>query len=70
MDPYRSIGQKMMEKGVFREVRMFPSGNVVVVDEMPDGTTRATHVRHDGKFAQATETTPRKAWLAARKAAS
>ena len=52
-----------------REVRVSPSGIVVVEDRLDDGQVRHTRVYPDGRHAQVVESTPQKAWLAARKAA-
>jgi hypothetical protein len=53
-----------------REIRVSPSGIVVVEDRLPDGQIRHTRVYSDGRYAQVIESTPQKAWLAARKQAT
>lgn len=52
-----------------RQVRVSPRGIVVVEDRLPDGQVRHTRVYPDGRHAQVVDSTPQKAWSAARKQA-
>jgi hypothetical protein len=69
-DGWTTLVVRHPETIVSREVRMSPSGIIVIEDELTDGMYRHTRVYPNGMHAQVTESTPRKAWLAARKAAA
>lgn len=67
---FTTLKQKKLENDVLREVRFSDSGIVAVVDTLPDGTFRHTRIGRGGSHVQVIESTDRKAWLAARKAAA
>ena len=67
-DEEGSSGWKVLYNRATREVRISPSG-IVVVEDRVGKQIRHTRIYPDGRHAQVVEDSPQKAWLAARKQA-
>lgn len=64
---WTSVYKETVPHIISREIRVSPTGIVVIEDILPDGQVRHTRTYPNGMTGQATESTPRKAWEAARK---